>query len=570
MKQKTEKRMWKRTFGLFRNIRIPWPLYILQVVLGIVSAKVMLLAVPYETDLQLGNIENPGLIWGYMGFTLLAVIVQIAAQIPSFYSSAIVSRNLQNKLISRSLHLPMKSFESKASQLVSWITQDCSFANGLLTSIVGFLTGIVSTYMSVTSMSAIDDTMVYLVPIILIYVIFSTWLSGKLLFLRECRARLANAELTAYLSEHLSFFTQIKQLHSHKEELERGKEAIQQYYRADIYQYVLTLCGSLVSGSLSKIIAVLVFVLGVPKVNDGSITLTELVAFYSYILIAYQSLSSLPDLYTSFMYYNGQLFYISGLMAEKEEVYERERSMDMDDQDIKFENVTFGYGETPIIRDANFTIPKGKVTVIAGPNGSGKTTIFKLIERFYTPDSGVMRFGPYDAEKIHLQEWRQSIAYVLQDPQLFNGSIRENINYGMSRRALEEETENAAKLACAHEFIKELPGGYDFVIGENGCRLSAGQRQRIAIARAVMLDPSYLLLDEATCNMDIYSEKAVTEALMKLMEGRTTVMISHDMKMLEKADYVVVLNNGTIEAEGTKENVEKSSETLKKLIAANV
>lgn len=569
MKQKTQKGMWKRTFGIFRNIRIPWPLYILQVVLGILSTKVALLYIPYESQLKLGNIGDTSVVWSYIGLMLLSVAVQIISRVPSFYSQAIVGRNLQNKLISRSVHLPMKAFESKASQIVSWITQDCTYADGLLTSVVGFFTGIVSTFMSMSSLSSIDKTMAYLVPIILVYIIFSTWLEGKLLFLRERRGRLANSELTAYLSEHLGFFTQIKQLHSEKEEILRGKEAIKKYYNADIYQALLTLCVGLVSGSISNIITILVFVLGVAKVNDGSITLTELAAFQSYILIAYQNISSLPSFYTSLMYYNGQLFYIAGLMSEKEEVYGRERSMDMEDQDIEFKDLTFGYGDKAVIKNASFSIPKGKVTVIAGPNGSGKTTLFKLIERFYTPDSGEIQFGSYKAESIHLQEWRQSIAYVLQEPQLFNGTVRDNINYGMSRNVLPEETESAAKLACADEFIKKLPDGYDFVIGDNGNRLSAGQRQRIAIARAVMLDPSYLLLDEATCNMDIYSEKAVTKALFELMKGRTTVMISHDMNMLEKADHVVVINDGKIEAEGSKAQVLQTSATLQKLIAAN-
>lgn len=569
MRDKSKKGMWKRTFGLYRNIRIPWPLYILQVILGIVSTKVALLYVPYETDLKLGNIEEAGIVWGYIGLLLLATVMQIVGRLPTFYASAIVRRNLQNKLISHAVHLPLKAFESNASQLVSWITQDCSYADGLLTSIIGFLTGIVATYASVTTMSEIDTTMLYIVPFILVYVIFSTWFEGKMLFLRERRGRFANAELTAYLSEHLSFFTQIKQLHAQKEESSRGKEAIKKYYNAQIYQAVLTLINNLFSGSITSVITILVFVLGIPKVNDGSLTMAELAAFQSYVLIAYNSFSSLPTLYSNFMYYNGSLFYIAGLMAEKEEVYARERSMDMEDQDLKFEDVTFGYGDDPIIKNAAFTIPKGKITVIAGPNGSGKTTIFKLIERFYTPDSGKVHFGPYDAETIHLQEWRQSIAYVLQEPQLFNGTVRDNINYGMSRDVSEEETESAAKLAGADEFIKELPGGYDFVIGDNGSRLSAGQRQRIAIARAVMLDPSYLLLDEATCNMDIYSERTVTEALFRLMEGRTTVMISHDMKTLEKADHIIVLNNGVVETEGSKAEALKNSPTLKKLIEAN-
>lgn len=569
MNKTKDKGMWKRTFGLFANIKIPIPLYILQAILGIISTKVALLYVPYETDLKLGNIEDGTAIWKYIILVLMTAVVSIAANVPEFYSNAIVSRNLQNKLISRSVRLPMKSFESNASLIVSWITQDCTFADGLLTSIVGFLTGIVSTYMSVREMSGIDRSMISLVVIIVAYIIFSAWLEGKFMFLRERRGRKANAELTAYMAEHLSFFTQIRQLHSQKEETKRGNEAIEKFYNADIYQSVLTFIDSFVSGSITNIITILVFVFGMKKVYDGTMSIADLAAFQSYILIAYQSLSILPNFYTNLMYYNGRLFYIASLMSEEEEVYQRERTMDIEDRDIVFDNVSFSYGENEVIKNASFTIPKGKVTVIAGPNGSGKTTLFKLLERFYTPGSGTLKFGEYDTEDIHLGEWRRSIAYVLQEPQLFNSTVRNNITYGMDREVTEEEVRCAARLACADEFIEELPERYDFEIGENGCKLSAGQRQRIAIARAVMLDPSYLLLDEATCNIDIYNAKSVTNALVKLMKGRTTIMISHDMKMLEMADHIVVINNGVVEAEGTKEEVLLTSKTLQKLVEVN-
>ncbi len=570
MNQKTQKGVWKRTLRLFTNIKIPWPLYILQVILGVVSTKVALLYVPYETSLKMGTLED-GVIPGYLFYMLLAVVMQIIASVPAFYASSIVTRNLQNKLISRSVHLPMKAFEKNASQLVSWITQDCSYADGLLTSIAGFLTGLVSVYMSMDTMSEIDTAMLYAVPVLLIYIIADTWLEGKFLFLRERRGRRASAELTAYLAEHLGFITQIKQQHSRKEEIRRGRQAIQRFYRADLYQAFLTLVvGVIGSSAISSFLTIFIFVMGVPKVNSGSITLDELVAFQSYILIVYESLSSLPGIYTSLMYSNGQLFYIANLMSEKEEVYSRSRSMDIPDADISFEHVSFSYEENePVLRDVSFTIPKGKLTVVAGPNGSGKTTVFKLLERFYTPESGVIRFGGIEAEAIHLQEWRQSIAYVLQEPQLFNGTVRDNIAYGMDREVSDEEIVAAAKLACADEFIRELPEGLDFVIGENGSRLSAGQRQRLAIARAVMLDPAYLLLDEATCNMDVYSEKSVTKALLRLMEGRTTVMISHNMEMLAYADQVIVLNNGVLEAAGTRAEVEAKSKTLKQLIDAD-
>lgn len=562
--------VWKRTFSLFGKVRIPWHLYVLEVIMGIIVTRVGLLSIPYESKLQTGKIEDMSILLGYLGFSVLIAAVTLLAAIPSFFASAEVTRNLQNRMIGRSLRLPMTAYEKNASRIVSWITQDCTYANGLITALVGFITGIVATWMSVSEMSAINTSMLFILPILGAYIILSTWAEGKLMFLRERRGRGAMSELTAYMAEHIGFFRQIKQMNTAKQERERGKKAIDILYNADIYQAVLTMLVGLISGSIQQVITILVFVFGVALVRDGSMDISQLAAFNSFILVAYQSFSNIPSLYSSIMYYNGSLFYIGGLMSEKEETYKRQESMDREDEDIVFQNVSFSYGETPVIKDASFTIPKGKVTMIAGPNGSGKTTLFKLIERFYTPDEGVIRFGDSDAEQIHLDEWRKNFGYVLQEPQLFDGTVRENITYGLDREVSDEEVRAAAGLACADEFIKKFPGDYDYEIGENGANLSAGQKQRLAIARALITDPSYLLLDECTCNVDIRTEQAVNDALFRVMEGKTVIMICHDMRMLKNADNVIVLNDGAVEASGERDIVLQSSETLKKLVAANV
>lgn len=554
--------IWKGTFGIFKNIKIPWVLYILQVILGIVSTKVMLLYVPYEADLKLGNIEDMKTVWGYLGLLLLAVVMDICATIPSFYSSSIVKRNLQNKLIDHSLHLPMKAYETNASQIVSWITQDCDYADGVITTIVGFLTGVVAVFMSVSDLTNINRTTLYLVLIVLIYIVFSTWLNGKFIFLKERRGQQAKSYLTAYLSEHLSFFTEIKQLHSGKNELQRGKNAIKDFYEADIYQAVMTLGAGLVSGSLSDIITLLVFIFGIIKVRDGSITLTDLAAFQGYILILYQNVSSIPELYTSLMYYNGQLFYVSGLMAEPEEASSKDGHVS--GEDIQFKNVSFGYGEKAVIKNASFTIPAGKVTMLAGQNGSGKTTIFKLMEGFYQPDKGEIYYGDCNMADVDIYSLRKSMAYVLQEPQLNEGSIRDNVLYGVDSDA-PDVMKAAVRIADAEEFIQELPDTYDFNIGDNGHRLSAGQRQRISIARAAVMKPEYMLLDEATCNLDFSSEEKVINKLLDMMAGKTVVIISHNMKILEKADHIVVLNQGTVEAEGSLDYVMEHSQLIKDL-----
>lgn len=562
--------VWKRTFGLFGKVRIPWHLYVLEVIAGIIVTRVGLLSIPYESKMQTGNIEDMSILLGYLGFSILVAAVSLLGAIPSFFASAEVTRNLQNRMISRSLRLPMTAYERNASRIVSWITQDCTYANGLITALVGFLTGIVATWMSVSEMSAINTSMLFILPILGVYIIFSTWAEGKLMFLRERRGRGAMSELTAYMAEHIGFFRQIKQMNTAKQEMERGKKAIDILYHADIYRAVMTMLVGLVSGSIQQVITILVFVFGVALVRDGSMDMSQLAAFNAYILVAYQSFSTIPSVYSSIMYYNGSLFYIGGLMSEKEETYKRQESMDREDADIVFEHVDFSYGDIPVIKDASFTIPKGKVTMIAGPNGSGKTTLFKLIERFYTPDEGVIRFGESDAEQIHLDEWRRNFGYVLQEPQLFDGTVRDNITYGVDREVSDEEVRAAAGLACADEFIREFPEGYNYEIGENGANLSAGQKQRLAIARALITDPSYLLLDECTCNVDVRTEQAVNDALFRVMKGKTVIMICHDMRMLKNADNVIVLNSGEVEASGEKDTVLQNSETLKKLVAANV
>lgn len=565
MNRINEKGMWKRTFCLFTAIQIPWILYVLKAVAEIISTKVALLYIPYESRMKTGDIQDLTVVWFYIGLLSLNVLAGSLYHIPGFYASNTVSRSLRTKLIDRSLHLPIAALEKYGSKIISWINRDSDSADGLINTLVGFITGLAAIYMTMGSLSDLDTSFLYVVPIILVYILFATWLEGRLVFLRQRLGKAAQAGLTAYLSEHLSFVSQVKQLHSADEELARGKAAIQDFYKADIRQSVYTLLNNFVSGPVTSFITILVFLFGIPKVNNGTLSLVQLAAFQSYILVAYQSLSSMPGLYTSLMYYIGELYYISTLMNEKEEIYQRKRTMDIPDSDLVFDHVSFAYDETPVIKDVSFTIAKGQVTMLAGPNGCGKSTLFKLIERFYTPDSGEIRFGKIPAEEIHLDEWRQSMTYVLQDPQLFNGTIRDNINYGLQREVLPEETESAARMACAEEFILEFPEGYDFEIGENGCRLSAGQRQRIAIARALMMDPAYLLLDEATCNMDIYSEDAVTKALLELMKGRTTIMISHDMRMLDHADHVIVINNGSVEAEGTAAEALNASETLRAL-----
>nr|GEY13188.1 ABC transporter B family member 13-like [Tanacetum cinerariifolium]GEY33322.1 ABC transporter B family member 13-like [Tanacetum cinerariifolium]GEY56917.1 ABC transporter B family member 13-like [Tanacetum cinerariifolium] len=223
--------------------------------------------------------------------------------------------------------------------------------------------------------------------------------------------------------------------------------------------------------------------------------------------------------------------------------------------DVEFRNVIFSYPTRPdifILNDLNLKIMSGKSIAIVGPSGSGKSTIIGLVSRFYDPISGSVCIDGLDIKKLNLKSLRRRIGLVQQEPSLFSTSIYENIKYG-NEDASEIEITNAAKLANAHGFISRMPEGYKTEVGNKGVQLSGGQKQRVAIARAVLKNPSILLLDEATSALDTASERLVQEALDKLMEGRTTVLVAHRLSTIRNANSIAVLQNGKVVERGTHE-----------------
>jgi len=219
--------------------------------------------------------------------------------------------------------------------------------------------------------------------------------------------------------------------------------------------------------------------------------------------------------------------------------------------EIEFDRVSFSYaGDSPALRDVSFRIEPGKVAAIVGPSGAGKSTIVSLIPRFFDPTSGQVRIDGADIRGFTLKSLREQIGFVLQDTLLFRATIWENIAYGRLD-APPEETLRAAELANAHEFIVNMPHGYATMVGERGATLSGGQRQRIAIARAIVRNAPILILDEPTAGLDAASEHAVFEALERLMEGRTCIVIAHHLNTVRRADTILVVKNAEIVERGT-------------------
>ncbi len=225
--------------------------------------------------------------------------------------------------------------------------------------------------------------------------------------------------------------------------------------------------------------------------------------------------------------------------------------------DIEFSHVDFGYSpDSQTLRDVNFRIKAGQVAAFVGPTGAGKTTIASLVARFYDPTKGEVRIDGHDVRSYRLKSLRQQIAFVLQESVLFRAPIWQNIAYGKPE-ASRAEIISAAKLANADEFIVQMPEGYDTIVGERGATLSGGQRQRIAIARAIIRNAPILIMDEPTSDLDSASEELVFDALGRLMEGRTSIVIAHRLTTVRKADIIFVLDKGSIVEQGTHEQLLK-------------
>lgn len=222
--------------------------------------------------------------------------------------------------------------------------------------------------------------------------------------------------------------------------------------------------------------------------------------------------------------------------------------------DIRFENVTFGYGKNIVLNNISLKMKAGTLTAIVGPSGSGKSTLLRLIARFYDPQQGRVLFGGSDERDMDPEKLMKKISMVFQDVYLFADTIAGNIRYGRENAA-QADMEAAAREACCHTFIAKLPQGYDTMVGEGGSTLSGGEKQRISIARAILKDAPVILLDEATSSLDPENELEMQKAISRLIQDRTVIMIAHRLKTVVKADNIVVLDKGKVVEQGTHESL---------------
>ena len=552
----------KRYQNIFREVRIPWVMLAVLLILNIVESHVFLEQTTLTADIidTSQKAINANQLVRFIVVLLVNSALSISINYINGWTDQKLSYGVRNKLWNKLMHLPTRYYDQESGDtLVSRVTTDSDHSATYFNIAIKFVSTVYASAVAVRQMYRYSPQLTFYMLIAMPILLTISALVGKLSFTANKKAQVAFADALGYLVERTRNLRLIKAARMEHAEQQAGKKRFDRQFQVSLLSTTVNSLTAALIPIFSGVGIVVSFVMGGRLVQEGVITVGKLVGFYTLSGLLSAHMLTFLQLYTSLKEANGRLDKVAELLETPDEKQEG-IEFDVADADLVAENVSFSYSDTPTLNGVNFRIPKGQITAIVGPNGAGKSTLFKLLERMYDPDSGMLRFGEEDIKKYDLSSWRGSFAIVSQDKPLLSGTVRENILYGVRRKVEEDELIRVAKLANIYDFVMATPGGFDAPVGMGGSNFSGGQRQCIAIARAMMRNPDYLLLDEATSNLDAKSEKMVSQALTNLMKGRTTVMIAHNYSATRDATHIVVMKDGKVEAEGSPEEMLASNE----------
>ncbi|MEO8945428.1 MAG: ABC transporter transmembrane domain-containing protein [Gemmatimonadaceae bacterium] len=500
-------------------------------------------------------------------FIVMAVIVaknvlvwisgQLGAELQEF-----VTRDLRNAVYRHLARLPLSYFlRTKSGQIISRILNDTFETRLVLTQIV--TQSLQAAAMVVSTIAFLFDISWRLTLMALVIVpILSLVLQPLLKKLRRGNRRRGNqhGEMASVLQETVSGIRLVKSFGAEKFEEGRFTDASDTYANTTVRLTQLSFLAPPVTEVIGMMIAVTLLWIGARQVLvEGSLSGADLITFLVFVLRLLAPLKQLTAVRAtaqSSLASAERLFDILDTPSEQE----RDRGtieVEGFSQDVGFDDVTFSYEASPghalapVLRNVSFRASRGDIIALVGASGAGKTTLADLIPRFYEPDSGTIAIDGVDTRTMTLASLRSLIGIVSQDTVLFHDTVRNNLAYGADGKYSDADVEQAARAANAHSFIMGMPDGYSTLLGERGTRLSGGQRQRIAIARALLLDPPILILDEATSSLDTESERLVQAAIDRLLEGRTVFVIAHRLSTVQHATQILVLDKGRIVERGT-------------------
>ena len=470
--------------------------------------------------------------------------------------------------------LPMKFFASRKVGDILTRFSDAFTIKNILTSVsLSLIMDIVMAVVSASILYVMNEKL-------FVVIIVLTIISAALIYIFKAPYKKINLEqmeaearLNSHIIESLKGIETIKVHAAEEKSIEKLENEYIRNLRIAFKEGVLSNIQGSISGVVSSVGNLVLMYIGARMIMNGDITLGSLMAFSTLSGYFMDPIGRLIGLQLSIQEASISLKRISEIYEvekEQEETETEKIKIEKIDGDIELNNITFRYGSrSPVLNNISIKIPKGKKVALVGESGSGKTTISKLLLKYYTPEEGKIIINGYNIEELDLYNLRENISYVPQNVELFSGSIRENITLGKSNASY-EEIKGACENAGCKEFIEKLPGKYDTFLEEAGGGLSGGEKQRIAMARALIKKPSFLILDEATSNLDFISEAKIFDTLFKKGKNITMLMIAHRLSTIRSCDIIYVMDKGKIVEEGDHESLLKKKGYYYKLYISQV
>jgi ATP-binding cassette subfamily B protein len=487
------------------------------------------------------------------------IIFQFLASYLSHYAAWHLVAHMRSMVYDKLQQLPFRFFqERQTGQLMSRVVNDtANFEMLIAHAVPDLFTNILIIIGVAVILFAVNPTLASLSLIPIPFLVYGSTRFAKQVLPNFREAQRALADLNAELQDNISGIREIQIFNQQMRELVKIRDRIYRHISALLNALRLSAIFHPTVSFLSSIGTVIVISVGGFMALNGKVSVGDIVGFILYLNMFYQPITALANVIENLEQALAGAERVFEILETEPEIKEKPNPIELKNVRgrVTFEDVTFSYNQgSPVLKNISFDIEPGQMVAFVGPTGVGKTTIMYLLVRFFDPDSGSIKIDGIDIRDVSLKSLHDNISMVMQDVFLFNGTIAENIAYGKEDATMEEII-NAARIACAHDFIESLPDGYDTYIGERGVKLSGGQKQRLAIARAVLKDAPILILDEATSSVDTETENKIQEAINNLAGTRTILIIAHRLSTVKRADRIIVLKDGEIVEDGRHEEL---------------
>lgn len=539
--------------------------------LGVIATGIQLAVPHFAGDLINGfgkSIDKTLLVSVIGMFILSAVISALSGTVLGIFGENVVSR-LRNTLWDKLIRLRVAYFdETKAGEMTSRLINDSTqikdlLANSFPRMITSLLTVVGALTLMVLKDWRMTAIMALAIPLVMLVMLPVMRQSHKVG--RDRQNSLADFNGAA--GETLSEIRLVKSFNAEPFETEKGHTTIQSLYKIGLREAVYdSVAGPLMTAVMMGLfVGVLAY--GAHRVSQGTMTMGTMFSFLMYLFQLLGPSATLGQFFSDLAKASGSTERVQALLAEPEEDLTSGVDVDVEGQTLAMSHVDFAYDDSKkILSDVSFEAQPNTVVAFAGPSGGGKSTIFSLLERYYTPTAGEIMIGNHDVSDVNLANWREQIGFVSQDSAIMAGTIRHNLTYGLTGEYSDDDLWRVLGLAFAEKFVRDMPAGLDTEVGERGVKVSGGQRQRLAIARAFLRDPKILMLDEATASLDSESEAMVQKALESLMKGRTTLVIAHRLSTIVDADKIYFIEQGTVSGAGTHKELVANHELYREYV----